>query len=163
MRSYLSYAAMMLLGVTLTVSFYEGRRLVKNTAKALGTTSSVSAVSARRSENEELKERLAEAEDKLARRSTRSADRTERRRASPGRAATTPDDEALEPASDRPAMTRAERIQLMRDRRQRMGEGGGPGGGPLAIRPDLAGAPPIDDPIEEPPELVKDTGTVLPP
>lgn len=47
MRTYWSQAAMLLLGITLTVGFYEGRKLVKNTAKALTAATSITA-SARR-------------------------------------------------------------------------------------------------------------------
>src|SRR5689334_10833634 len=42
MRRYWSQVAMLLLGMSLTVGFYEGRKLVKNTAKALTAASSIS-------------------------------------------------------------------------------------------------------------------------
>jgi hypothetical protein len=41
MRKYWSQIAMLLLGVSLTVGFYEGRKLVKNTAKALTAATSI--------------------------------------------------------------------------------------------------------------------------
>lgn len=41
MRTYWSHAAMLLLGVTLTAVFYEGRELVRNTASALTAASSI--------------------------------------------------------------------------------------------------------------------------
>ena len=45
MQRYWSQVAMLLLGITLTVGFYEGRRLVKNTAKALTAATSISSSS----------------------------------------------------------------------------------------------------------------------
>ena len=48
MRRYWSHAAMLLLGVSLSVGFYEGRRLVKNTAKALTAATSITASASRR-------------------------------------------------------------------------------------------------------------------
>lgn len=41
MRRYWSQAMMLLLGISLTVGFYEGRRLVKNTAKALTAATTI--------------------------------------------------------------------------------------------------------------------------
>lgn len=153
MRWYLSHAAMLLLGLTLTVGFYEGRRLVKNTARALGAGGAVSSASARRDETEELRERLAEAEEKLATRratrSERSSDepRPRRRRGGGG------DDD------DPSAMSRAERLQMIRERRERLGTERPP----LAVRPtpdgELPPPAPLGEGLEEP-ELV-DTG--LPP
>ncbi|MEQ1502094.1 MAG: hypothetical protein ABMB14_07675 [Myxococcota bacterium] len=48
MRYYWGHAAALLLGITLTVGFYEGRGLVRNTAKALSAASSISAANHRR-------------------------------------------------------------------------------------------------------------------
>src|SRR5688500_19841491 len=49
MQRYWSQVAMLLLGISLTVGFYEGRKLVKNTAKALTAATSISgAASGRR-------------------------------------------------------------------------------------------------------------------
>src|SRR5262249_25702410 len=42
MRKYWSQVAMLLLGISLTMSFYEGRKLVHNTAKALTAATSIS-------------------------------------------------------------------------------------------------------------------------
>jgi hypothetical protein len=55
-RTYWTYAAMLLLGVSLTVGFYEGRRLVKNTAKALTAASSITASASRRERRQERSE-----------------------------------------------------------------------------------------------------------
>jgi hypothetical protein len=43
MRRYWGHAAMLLLGVSLTVGFYEGRALVQNTAKALSAATTITA------------------------------------------------------------------------------------------------------------------------
>lgn len=48
MRKYWSHAAMLLLGISLTVGLYEGRRLVKNTAKALTAATSMTASAGKR-------------------------------------------------------------------------------------------------------------------
>src|SRR5687768_1418110 len=105
MRWYLSHSAMVMLGITLTVGFYEGRRLVKNTARALSAGGAVSTATANREEAEELRARLAEAEEKLeGRRASRSEDRQRRR------SRLADDADPADPADASP-LSRAERVQ----------------------------------------------------
>lgn len=138
MRSYLSHAAMLLLGVTLSVGFYEGRQLVKNTARALGASPTVS-TPARPGETEALRARLAEAEEKLAARRANRAERAEERPRRRARAGEARELDSIAPGGVRPssrsgapsippigARSRAERLPLARDGRSRVGEHAAP-------------------------------------
>lgn len=58
MNSPWSHAAMLLLGVTLSVGFYEGRSLVRNTAKAWTAATQMTSASAKRTRKEELQDQL---------------------------------------------------------------------------------------------------------
>ncbi len=53
MSRYWTHAAMLLLGISLTVGFYEGRRLVRNTSRALSAMSQLGSASERRERAEE--------------------------------------------------------------------------------------------------------------
>ncbi|MCB9686275.1 MAG: hypothetical protein H6735_14630 [Alphaproteobacteria bacterium] len=53
MQRILVHVAMVLLGVTLTVGFYEGRRLAKNTARAFTAATTMSTASTKRSARDE--------------------------------------------------------------------------------------------------------------
>lgn len=52
MQKILVHVAMVLLGVTLTVGFYEGRRLAKNTARAFSAATTMSTTGTKRSARE---------------------------------------------------------------------------------------------------------------
>ncbi|MCA9493056.1 MAG: hypothetical protein KC621_24160 [Myxococcales bacterium] len=53
MQKILVHVAMVLLGMTLTVGFYEGRRLAKNTARAFTAATTMSTASTKRSARDE--------------------------------------------------------------------------------------------------------------
>jgi hypothetical protein len=114
-RRYWSQAMMLLLGISLTVGFYEGRHLVKNTAKALTVATAKSPTGKRgrghredRLRDEELGE---DEEDFLGMAKEKEDDRLGKRRKLGGARAIMMD----------PDLSKAEKINLLRMRqRQRL-------------------------------------------
>lgn len=93
MRTYWSQAAMLLLGISLTVGFYEGRRLVKNTAKALTAATSMTASAGRNRRDRD------DDDDALAAKDDEPHERKRRRR-SPSTVPRSPVGTGLDPRLD---------------------------------------------------------------
>ncbi|MEQ1566625.1 MAG: hypothetical protein ABMA64_13370 [Myxococcota bacterium] len=148
MQRYWSQVAMLLLGVTLTVGFYEGRKLWKNTAKALTAATSISgSASGRRAARADLED---EPSDELADPEALAAsddDRGDRKRK------LVRANRMLPGLEGEPGDVRAERLNSLRAR-QRARLSGRPGGpvGPVVPPP----------PKEEPADAPVDTGHEAP-
>jgi hypothetical protein len=150
---------MLLLGISLTVGFYEGRRLVKNTAKALTAATTITASSKRprhREDREPREERgqddLLEEEAELLGLMDDEDVRGKRRKlaAAAGARAIMMD----------PELSKAEKINLlrMRQRQKMLGKPGSPAvlpeGVPLGVppwgKPELKDGEPVDTGLAQP-------------
>jgi hypothetical protein len=148
MRRYWSQVAMLLLGISLTVGFYEGRKLVKNTAKALTAATSISgSASGRRGGREDRVEDPDGLQDPgELEAAALDDDRGDRKRRTARASRLTPVVDGA--AGD----LRAERINMLRQRQRArlLGRPGGPVG-PVVPPP----------PREEPADAPVDTGANL--
>lgn len=168
MRQYLGHVAMLLLGVTLTVGFYEGRRVVKTTARAFTAATSVSTAANRRGETEELRDRLAHAEEVIA---ARKAAKTERKEGKEGKEGK--DGKRRRSAGDDPAdkmnnLRARQRLRLPQGRPTAAGPLAPglvpiPGGPPLELGNPAAGeGTPTEGEVVPPDGELRDTGKVEP-
>jgi hypothetical protein len=157
-RRYWSQAMMLLLGISLTVGFYEGRRLVKNTAKALTVATTITSSHKRPRHREDREPRDERGEDDLLEDDPELLGlmdeedvRGKRRKLAAGSARAIMMD---------PDLSKAEKINLlrMRQRQKMLGKPGSPTALPGAIpdgpgawgKPDLKDGEPVDTGLMQP-------------